>query len=169
MVGKTKHKTKADEQRMDVITEIGCIICLTQGRDFVPCTVHHITDTGHRVEDEHQNTVGLCPWHHQGEIPGIYKGSISLTTRKHGPSLEHDARAFTERYGNQEELVLMQNALIRVWEGETKKGGYLSGRELVRLARLLHLEIVGGQLPKLNQIHKMNRPSRAGIRRQPGD
>ncbi|MBA0285284.1 hypothetical protein D7Y26_09480 [Stenotrophomonas maltophilia] len=38
----TGNPTVAQQQRMDAITEIGCIVCDALGHGFMPCQVHHL-------------------------------------------------------------------------------------------------------------------------------
>lgn len=38
----TGKPTNAQQQRMDAITEIGCIVCDALGHGFMPCQVHHL-------------------------------------------------------------------------------------------------------------------------------
>lgn len=78
---------------MDAITQLGCLICLLQGRGFVPCAVHHMLDeSGRRIG--HLYSIGLCdPGHHKNAPKS--SGEISRHPNK--------AR-FEERYGTEQYL-----------------------------------------------------------------
>lgn len=52
---------------------------------------------GKKADDE--NTIGLCPGHHQ-------------YGNKDNPSVHGQPKLFAEKFGTQEELLEMQNALI---------------------------------------------------------
>lgn len=153
MVGKTKTQNAADRQRMKIMAEIPCIPCMVDGKKAVPATVQHRTDCGRRMEDEHQQTYRSCPWHHLGEVPPGYRGSISRATLRHGPSIAHDRRTFAYVYGTEEELVMLQDALIRMVESANRRGEYLTTGTLRRLTKMLHREIVTGVSPVAAEVY----------------
>jgi hypothetical protein len=46
------------------IQDLGCIVCLNEGRGYSPPDIHHIHKNGNRrVDDLH--TIPLCPLHHR--------------------------------------------------------------------------------------------------------
>nr|WP_329767020.1 Ref family recombination enhancement nuclease [Stenotrophomonas geniculata] len=69
----TGKPTVAQQQRMDAITEIGCIVAHSLGIDLgdrpIPAEVHHLTVGGkHGAKRRgHDFTIGLNPWSHRGE------------------------------------------------------------------------------------------------------
>lgn len=109
MVGQKKKKTKSQLKRFRAIQEIGCLACRQLGYYNVPCQIHHLVN-GYRLGDEY--TVGLCPYHHQG-ISDLDK---ETAYRILGPSLATNKKEFIERFGTDDELLMEQNRLIRLWE-----------------------------------------------------
>lgn len=104
-----KAATKAEKKRFERIVEAGCVACSVNGlRTNQHAEVHHLLDGG--VRRGHAFTVGLCFFHHRG-IP-IGTRSVAEMTDAYGPSLYHNARAFHERFGSDEELLAIQNQLI---------------------------------------------------------
>jgi hypothetical protein len=94
--------TKAEQQWMDAITQLGCIVCHLQGRGYVPCDVHHMLSGGRRIG--HLATIGLCsPGHHRNAQ--AWTGEVS----------RHPTKAqFEERYGTEEELLQKTKQLLAV-------------------------------------------------------
>ena len=93
--------TKAEKAWMDAITQLGCLICLLQGRGFVPCAVHHMLDEGGR-RIGHLYSIGLCdPGHHKNAPKS--SGEISRHPNK--------AR-FEERYGTEASLLEKTREMI---------------------------------------------------------
>jgi hypothetical protein len=149
MVGRTKHINGSDRNRLDLIGELGCIPCRIDGVEAnIPVTRQHVTDAGRRLPDQHQNTYGACRWHHLGEPPEWYGGSVSIATEMLGPSFAHDKNAYAVRYGMELELVWIQDSLIRIAEKEHQQGAYLADEEIGWIIRSLHLEMLskGGVL-----------------------
>lgn len=149
MVGKTKHQIKADEARMSAIVEICCIACAIEGRPGVPCQVHHMLN-GYRLG--HQYSIGLCPWHHEGDTPAGCNGSVELATKRYGPSLERNSRAFHARYGDDDELLIIQDAAIRISERAKQRGEYMPDFEMCDLVRMLWREVVMGKSPSKDSV-----------------
>jgi len=117
MVGKTAPIRNKDRIRFQVIREhTGCICCLIELRDagyeeISLTTIEHVTDRGRRLEDEHQATIGLCPWHHLG-VPWSGMQSRDMTGTL-GPSLANGRRPFEEHYGDEVHVLLpLQDELI---------------------------------------------------------
>lgn len=117
MVGKTAPIKRADEIRFKVIQEyVGCLCCAIEKHpmgleDIALTTIEHVTDRGRRLPDEHQATIGLCPWHHQGHPwSGIDQDSMAVIL---GPSLANGRKPFEERYGDEVDVLLeLQNEVI---------------------------------------------------------
>ena len=89
-----------------------------KGRAYVPepCDIHH-TNGG----DDHMATYGNCPWHHRG----VPKLDMRPSEMFHifGPSMAVNPRAYAIRYGNEHQLLELQNALLlkstEALQGET--------------------------------------------------
>jgi hypothetical protein len=96
------------------IREIGCLACHLEGLGRRPTQIHHLTETGRHGGRRrgHAQTVGLCPWHHQGHpLEGL---TASETALRLGPSLAHQPRAFRERYGRDDDLLTAQELALAV-------------------------------------------------------
>lgn len=117
MVGKTAPIKRADEIRFKVITEyVGCLCCAIERHpyaleDIALTTIEHVTDRGRRLQDEHQATIGLCPWHHQGQ-PWRGLNQVDMAAIL-GPSLAGGRKPFEDRYGDEVDVLLeLQNEVI---------------------------------------------------------
>ena len=100
MHGKTP--TKAEREWMATIARLGCIVCRTQGRGYVPCAVHHILGRNGGNRRGHMATIGLCdPGHHQGAPKS--SGEVSRHPNK---------AAFEARYGTEEFLLELTQRVV---------------------------------------------------------
>jgi len=88
--------------------ELGCIASLLDGVPGVPGEIHHLLSGGRRISHDH--TVCLSPWHHRGLLPSGRKAEEFAEV--HGPSLALAPNAFRRRYGDEEELLAIQDALL---------------------------------------------------------
>jgi len=61
--------TKAQKQRRDKITRLGCIVCLLNGTPGTPAHIHHIRR--HGGKRGYAPEIPLCPQHHQYGGPGV--------------------------------------------------------------------------------------------------
>lgn len=104
--------TVAQQKRFDAITQIGCVACLMDVRGYQPCEIHHLNSGGRNIG--HDATVGLCPWHHRGMPPNNIGNREA--ERMFGPSFAHTPRAFRERYGDEKELLEIQNNMLETRE-----------------------------------------------------
>lgn len=112
-LGCGKAPTKSEAARMLAIREAGCIASRIRGLGFVPCEVHHLTVGGKHGQKRrgHGKSVGLSPWHHRGVVP---EGWTKARARKvFGPSYALEPRAFREEFGDDEQLLAYQEALLR--------------------------------------------------------
>lgn len=93
--------TKQEKLWQAKVRDLGCIACFVQtGIKGTPCCVHHLTDTGRRVDEMH--TIGLCnPGHHKDPQPG--SGKVPF---------HHNKRNFTEAYGSEQELWELTKKII---------------------------------------------------------
>lgn len=57
-------KTRAEEQHLERVASVGCVVCRRLGRGYVACHVHHIAEGSSKRS--HFAVVGLCPSHHTG-------------------------------------------------------------------------------------------------------
>ena len=114
MVGKTKPIRPHDALRMDTIARhCGCLPCLIAGISDVHTTIEHATEHGRRVGDEeqHQWTIGLCRWHHFGEMTGTAVASHL------GPSLAWGRKEFEDWFGDElEVLVPTQDFMLDLFD-----------------------------------------------------
>ena len=122
MVGKTKPITRLDEMRFRVIQEyMGCVCCAIElhdagMEDISLTTIEHVTDRGRRLEDEHQATIGLCPWHHLGVPWSGISGSDMVNIL--GPSLANGRKTFEESFGDEVHVLLALQDEIIIWFAE---------------------------------------------------
>jgi hypothetical protein len=113
--------TVAESLRMGLITQGWCIACLAFADVCAHCEVHHLTTGGKhgQVRLGHAYTVGLCCWHHRGEIP--LDLSLSMGTRRaralvaevRGPSYAEEPSAFREAFGGDAGLLQLQARELR--------------------------------------------------------
>ncbi len=108
----TSTPTIAQQQRMDAIKDIGCIVCGALGHGFMPCQVHHLLVGGKHGQKRrgHAFTIGLCPWHHVGEPMGGF--SHSECADRYGPSYARQPRRFRQEIGSDDYLLDLQNTLL---------------------------------------------------------
>jgi len=116
----TGNHTVAQQQRMDAIREIGCIVAQSLGLGYVPCEVHHLTVGGkHGAKRRgHDFTVGLNPWSHRGEPFGGM--SADTCERLFGPSYAKQPRRFRQEIGSDDYLLDLQNTLIEQHQLRTR-------------------------------------------------
>jgi len=102
---------KSNQRRFRRIYEIGCLACRKFGW-FSECQVHHLNLDEHagqkRLGDE--ATIGLCPWHHQGQPLGSM--TAAQCRRCVGPSMQAEPSRFREVFGSDVDLLRRQNELI---------------------------------------------------------
>ncbi len=108
----TSKPTIEQQQRMDAIKEIGCVIAQALGLGFVPCEVHHLTVGGKHGQKRrgHDFTIGLNPWSHRGEPFGGM--SAARCEELFGPSYARQPRKFRQEIGSDDYLLDLQNTLI---------------------------------------------------------
>ena len=147
MVGATKHWTKADEERGEIMYEIGCLPCAIDGWNGSLATIQHTLEGGQRPDDEHQKTYPSCPWHHQGIKPSDFRGPIVHAERKYGPSLSRNSRAFAKRYGTEKQLVLITDGMVRMVKKARLDCRYFPDWEMGKVIRSLYREIVKNAPP----------------------
>lgn len=64
MIKERKYTHAQEKEHMREVASIGCIQCIWDGNEDVPCDVHHC-GTGGGGRKNHFKTAGLCPPHHR--------------------------------------------------------------------------------------------------------
>ena len=90
---------KEEKKWINLISQLGCIVCNNEQRGYVPASVHHILTNGKRTD--HLQTIPLCPTHHQSGI------NNQLFVSRHPWR-----REFEKRYGSEYELLNKVKELI---------------------------------------------------------
>lgn len=112
----TSKPTVEQQQRMDAIKDIGCVVAQALGLGFIPCEVHHLTVGGKHGQKRrgHDFTIGLNPWSHRGEPFGNM--DEDTCERLFGPSYAKQPRRFRQEIGSDDYLLDLQNtALDQYW------------------------------------------------------
>ncbi len=91
--------TKAEQQWMDAICQLGCIVCIKDLETYSPASPHHIS--GKTKPGAHMETIPLCFHHHQGGHDD------AVCTSRH----PYKAR-FEDRYGTEQELLNITREMI---------------------------------------------------------
>ncbi len=107
--GGGKRWTAADLARVVDVKEGRCVACWKDGRVTLGCDAHHLLRGGMRIG--HADTVALCAWHHRS-IPFDGYSQRDMAAM-YGPSLAHGAKPFRERYGTDDELLALQERMLR--------------------------------------------------------
>ena len=112
--------TAAQALRADAIRDVGCLACRLRfpAIEHVPCEIHHLTTGGWHGQKRrgHDETVGLCTWHHRGESDRSEK---SRMRRWLGPSYAREPAAFRDEFGDDDFLLLAQNELLAAYRAAT--------------------------------------------------
>ena len=103
--------TKAQLERWRVMQEVGCIACCLDQRAGVPADIHHVLSGGRRIS--HSSTLALCSYHHRSVKPNNTKLTDKQFKEVYGPALDANPKEFQQRYGTQQELLEIQEALIQ--------------------------------------------------------
>lgn len=77
MSRKRTYKTKAEQQHLDRVAALGCIVCRNLGLGETPAEIHHCSSgTGLSVRADHYHIIPLCPFHHRhgGYAAAIHAG-----------------------------------------------------------------------------------------------
>lgn len=115
----TSTPNKRQHRRIVLLKEEGCIACWIdhENAPWEPAPgaggeLHHFNLDGKAGQRRlgHDDSVVLCPWHHQGVPP---PGDSSLSAKlRYGPSLKFHSREFRERYGDDASLLARSNQRI---------------------------------------------------------
>lgn len=143
MVGKTPRVLKDERQRLDVIkSHCGCLCCLLMGHLDRLCTIEHVTENGRRVgsgSSQHENTVGMCVWHHFGACDSGRTRQMMIG--EFGPSLAHGRKPFEEHFGDEVDvLISVQNFVLEAFAVDPWPEYNLPGR-VARLTRNEWIEL----------------------------
>lgn len=143
MVGKTKHRTQADNERLDILSAY-CLPCVLEGWPGNRGTIQHVTEGGRRLEDEHQATYPACEWHHLGERPVITRECVPMGRIEElfGPSFARNKRAYQKRYGTERQLIAVADQLVAAALQARRRGEFLSERESRKIIQRSHKAIV---------------------------
>lgn len=107
--GSAMAMTSAQEARIVVVKEGRCVACWLDGRVTLGCDAHHLLSGGQRIG--HEATVALCTWHHRG-MP--FEGwTPRMMTAEFGPSLANGSKPFRHRYGSDQDLLALQERMLR--------------------------------------------------------
>ena len=91
---------KADKKRFDQLMQLGCMACAKFGRIREP-VIHHIRKhTGISRRPDHQDTIPLCPEHHN----------------MGNESIHHNKKLFEEKFGTEKQLLISTNMKINELE-----------------------------------------------------
>ena len=91
---------KADKKRFDQLKQLGCVACAKFGRIREP-VIHHIRKhTGISRRPDHQDTIPLCPEHHN----------------MGNESIHHNKKLFEEKFGTEKQLLITTNLKINQLE-----------------------------------------------------
>ena len=91
---------KADKKRFDQLKQLGCMACAKFGRIREP-VIHHIRKhTGISRRPDHQDTIPLCPEHHN----------------MGNESIHHNKKLFEEKFGTEKQLLITTNLKINQLE-----------------------------------------------------
>ena len=68
----SRKPNAAERYYMELVAELGCLVCRNQGLGYVPCQLHHIRD-GYGISQRapHYLVVPLCPEHHKDGGNGV--------------------------------------------------------------------------------------------------
>ena len=95
-----RKPTKAEQDWLDQIIQIDCIVCRLEKLGATPAEIHHIN--GSRKPEAHFDTIPLCFLHHRSEK------NIEEYTSRHPFKYR-----FEERYGTETDLLQKTREIIQ--------------------------------------------------------
>lgn len=102
--------------RFASLKEMGCMIARLRGLEWVGTDIHHLLTTGLHGNGKRRGdefTIALNPYSHAGKP---FNGwSVDECREMFGPSYALHAREFRDTFGTDEELLAMQNELLRAY------------------------------------------------------
>ena len=94
----TDRMTEPERLHLDMVANLGCIVCRNQGV-FSPAAIHHIRKgKGLGQRSDHWHVLPLCPPHHQTGPIGI--------------AFHAGRKTWEERYGHEDELLAQVKKLL---------------------------------------------------------
>ena len=94
----TDRMTEPERLHLDMVADLGCIVCRNQGV-FSPAAIHHIRKgKGLGQRSDHWHVLPLCPPHHQTGPIGI--------------AFHAGRKTWEERYGHEDELLAQVKKLL---------------------------------------------------------
>lgn len=85
----TKSKTKAEQQWLSDVAELGCICCRNAGYGYSPAEIHHIrSGQGAGQRADHYSVLPLCPRHHRACYETGFHAAPATWQRLHGSECE---------------------------------------------------------------------------------
>lgn len=104
----TGTPTKAQQARFTAIKlDTGCVACRLQGLGYCEPEIHHLGVGKRRGHDE---TVGLCGWHHRAVLPDGW--TAEAMRGRYGPSLARGSKPFHKHFGSDDVLLDEQERLL---------------------------------------------------------
>ncbi|HEY3434262.1 MAG TPA: Ref family recombination enhancement nuclease [Solirubrobacterales bacterium] len=130
-MGPAERYTKVEARRRDACKAAVCVACVVRqmlgalpakwvmvGHDgtgslYLGLLEYHHLKSGN-VRRGHMFGLGLCFWHHEGNQRQPPEGWTHQSLRdRYGPSLKDGARLFHETYGSDDELLALQDEILR--------------------------------------------------------
>ena len=112
MVGRAAKPTKAQKERMDLVSQLPCHDCeYDELQQPFPTEVDHSVRNGYRKHSGgHSGTMPRCSWHHRG----VCRDGMNAERMRflYGPSKALHHKQHIERYGNDEEVLERTNAKL---------------------------------------------------------
>ena len=127
---------------MEIITKhCGCLPCLLTGHLNVLTTIEHVTEAGRRVggEDQHQWTIGLCPWHHFGHNSRGWQRQ--QMQGEYGPPLAYGRKNFEEHFGDEVTVLVPTQDFLLALFAEKPWPEYDLPRDNARKLRIHWIEL----------------------------
>jgi hypothetical protein len=60
--------TKDEKKHLDLLSQLGCVVCARLGHSGTPAEIHHPRKgTGLALRASHYDAIPLCPEHHRGQ------------------------------------------------------------------------------------------------------
>lgn len=108
----TTTMTKEEKAWVDRVKRTGCVCCWLLGHhhdeDGPMVEAHHLLSGGIRIG--HLATIGLCSWHHRGQL--IMFGNHRIHREQLGPALSEGSGPFHDRFGEDDVLMGHQRVML---------------------------------------------------------
>lgn len=109
----TGNPTRTEAAWLRSVKHAGCVCCAAHGyyrdQDGPLAEAHHLLSGG--IRRGHMHTVGLCAWHHRGQLI-VNAWTHSTHRRLLGPSLAEGSVPFHESFGDDDSLMAATHELI---------------------------------------------------------